>query len=170
MIPFIQFLHLWRFHSLLVYLLPKTYSKMKRLFMEYSQRSTIAGLHYAFEPNQSVISRVIWMASVTVLTFLGFWFSLKSYQHWKESPVLTTIASTGWSYYTFWNLRSIYYYLTSLCKCNTNNITLTGVMYSYIGNTWMQYTINSNMVRVQTKCWTLYSDNLCYVYFVDKID
>jgi hypothetical protein len=39
--------------------------------------------------------RFIWMTSLAILTFLGFWLSLKSYEQWKEEPVLTTITTTG---------------------------------------------------------------------------
>jgi hypothetical protein len=68
---------------------------MKALLIEYGQKSTIAGLHYAFKQKQSMIGRVIWMISLAILTFLGFWLSLKNYEQWKEEPVLTTITTTG---------------------------------------------------------------------------
>jgi hypothetical protein len=69
--------------------------KMKALLIEYSQKSTIAGLHYAFKQKQSMIGRVLWMISLAILTFLGFGLSLKNYNQWKEEPVLTTITTTG---------------------------------------------------------------------------
>ena len=71
---------------------------MKTLFVEYTQVSTIAGLHYAFKTKQSLMGRVVWMTSVAILTFLGFWLSLEYYVQWKESPVLTTITTTGFSH------------------------------------------------------------------------
>jgi hypothetical protein len=70
---------------------------MKTLFVEYTQVSTIAGLHYVFKSKQTLMGRVIWITSVTILTFLGFWFSLQNYLQWKETPVLTTITTTGFS-------------------------------------------------------------------------
>ena len=75
----------------------KNSSKMKKLLVEYSQVSTIAGLHYAFQTKQSLMGRVIWISSVAILTFLGFWLSLQNYVQWKEAPVLTTITTTGLS-------------------------------------------------------------------------
>jgi len=41
------------------------------------------------------VGRVIWMTSLAILTFLGFWLSFKNYEKWKEEPVLTTITTTG---------------------------------------------------------------------------
>jgi hypothetical protein len=68
---------------------------MKTLFVEYTQVSTIAGLHYAFKAKQSLMGRVIWIIAVAILTFLGFWLSLQNYVQWKQDPVLTTITTTG---------------------------------------------------------------------------
>jgi hypothetical protein len=68
---------------------------MKNLFLEYTQTSTIAGLHYAFQPKQSIFGRLIWIITIAFLTFLGIWLSVQNYNQWKEDPVLTTISSTG---------------------------------------------------------------------------
>jgi len=68
---------------------------MKTLFLEYTQRSTIAGLHYAFQPKQFLFGRLIWIVAIGILIFLGFWFSAQNYLQWKDKPVVTTITTTG---------------------------------------------------------------------------
>ena len=68
---------------------------MKALFLEYGQTSSIAGLHYAFQPKQSIFGRLIWFNTILFLTFLGIWLSVQNYLQWEDSPVLTTITSTG---------------------------------------------------------------------------
>jgi len=68
---------------------------MKTLFLEYTQYSTIAGLHYAFQAKQLLFGRLFWIIAIGILTFLGFWFSAQSYNQWEEKPVMTTISSTG---------------------------------------------------------------------------
>jgi hypothetical protein len=68
---------------------------MKTLFLEYGQTSTIAGLRYAFLPKQRFLGRIIWIITISILTLLGTWLSVKSYWDWKENPVLTTITTTG---------------------------------------------------------------------------
>ena len=59
------------------------------------QTSTVAGLHYAFKPNQTLAGRFIWFTVIIILAFLGFWLSLENYYQWKNEPVVTTISSTG---------------------------------------------------------------------------
>jgi hypothetical protein len=81
---------------------------MKTLFVEYTQVSTIAGLHYAFKAKQSLMGRVIWIIAVAILTFLGFWLSLQNYVQWKKDPVLTTITTTG--------LKHFFAYFSVLCS------------------------------------------------------
>ena len=68
---------------------------MQNLLNSYTQTSTIAGLHYAFEPKQSLFGRITWFVSIAILTFLGAYLSLQNYAQWMEEPVLTTISSTG---------------------------------------------------------------------------
>jgi hypothetical protein len=74
---------------------------MINLFLEYTENSTIAGLHYAFKPKQLLVVRLLWMAAIAILTFLGIWFSVQSYLDWNNKPVLTTITNTGQIFQTF---------------------------------------------------------------------
>ena len=68
---------------------------MEALLHKYVQTSTVAGLHYAFKPNQTLAGRFIWLTVIIILAFLGFWLSLENYYQWKNEPVVTTISSTG---------------------------------------------------------------------------
>ena len=68
---------------------------MKALLHNYLQTSTVAGLHYAFKPNQTLAGRFLWLNAIIILAFLGFWLSLQNYQQWKDGPVVTAISSTG---------------------------------------------------------------------------
>ena len=66
-----------------------------RILQQYSTKSTIAGLHYAFEPKQSKIVNILWLLAIIVLTVLGAYFSIQSYIDWDNEPVVTTVTSTG---------------------------------------------------------------------------
>ena len=68
---------------------------MQKLISSYTEKSTIAGLHYAFEPKQSLIGRTLWIVSIGILTCLGVYLSVQNYVQWMEEPVLTTITTTG---------------------------------------------------------------------------
>ena len=73
----------------------KSNEKLKNILREFGEKSTVAGLHYAFEPRQSKVSNVIWIAFLIVLTFFGIFTSVNNYKEWKAEPVVTTLASTG---------------------------------------------------------------------------
>jgi len=68
---------------------------MKSLLLEYTQNSTVAGLHYVFQPKQLLIVQLTWMVTIGILAFLGVWFSVQSYLDWNNKPVLTTITNAG---------------------------------------------------------------------------
>ena len=69
--------------------------KIWSILQEYGQTSTVAGLHYAFEPKQSRLANVIWILLILTLTSLGVYVSIKSYIQWQEEPVVTTVTTTG---------------------------------------------------------------------------
>jgi hypothetical protein len=73
----------------------KGFREIRIILKEFASRSTIAGLHYAFEPNQSKLSNILWMILIIILTFFGVYTSVRNYEEWKAEPVLTTLASTG---------------------------------------------------------------------------
>jgi hypothetical protein len=73
----------------------KGFREIRIILREFASRSTIAGLHYAFEPNQSKFSNILWMILIIILTFFGDYTSVQNYGEWKAEPVLTTLASTG---------------------------------------------------------------------------
>jgi hypothetical protein len=62
---------------------------------EYTEKSSVAGLHYAFDPKLSKISNILWMIMVIALTFLGMYTSVQTYTDWKNEPVTTSVSSTG---------------------------------------------------------------------------
>jgi hypothetical protein len=66
-----------------------------RILRQYSTQSTIAGLHYAFEPSQSKIFNFLWFVAILILTVLGAYLSVKNYIDWDKEPVVTTVTSTG---------------------------------------------------------------------------
>ena len=93
---FYSFRNLERTNIFLVFLnFLKMTNDYRKVLREFADRSTIAGLHYAFDPKQSKLSNIFWMILVVILTFLGLYTSVKSFREWEAEPVLTTLASTG---------------------------------------------------------------------------
>ena len=66
-----------------------------RILRQYSKQSTIAGLHYAFEPQQSKIVNFLWLVAIIILTSAGTYVSIQNYIDWRNEPVMTTVTSTG---------------------------------------------------------------------------
>ncbi len=66
-----------------------------RILQQYTSQSTIAGLHYAFEPKQSKLVNFLWFVAIVILTILGTYLSVKNYMDWDNGPVMTTVTSTG---------------------------------------------------------------------------
>jgi len=69
--------------------------EIERILRQYSTQSTVAGLHYAFEPKHSQIVNFIWFVAILILTFFGTYLSVKNYIDWDKEPVVTTVTSTG---------------------------------------------------------------------------
>ena len=62
---------------------------------EYSGYSTIQGIVYIFQTDQSLAGRLVWISNVASMILLGGYWSLQSYADWQNNPVLTTVATTA---------------------------------------------------------------------------
>ena len=69
--------------------------EIKRALQYVSLNSTIAGLHYAFEPNLSKLGRFIWLLSILVLTGFFISVSVRNYDDWSGEPVTSALTSIG---------------------------------------------------------------------------
>ena len=69
--------------------------KILGILDDFSQSSTIAGLHYAVKFKESFFASLIWMSILIVFTCLFVYTSNQSYRQWRDEPVLTTVATTG---------------------------------------------------------------------------
>ena len=65
------------------------------ILTDYSEYSTIQGLVYIFQTKQSHAGRIFWTLIVTSMLFLAIYWSVTAYSDWQNSPVLTTLTTTG---------------------------------------------------------------------------
>ena len=63
--------------------------------MEYAANTTIGGISYIFDGALLILERLLWLVVFVVLVILAVYWSLEAYQQWKESPVLTSVKTTG---------------------------------------------------------------------------
>ena len=71
----------------------KSLSKSAR---EYSKSTSIHGIHYIFENDSYLFERTIWVLAVFCGILFAAIMSTYAYFDWRDSPVLTTVATTGY--------------------------------------------------------------------------
>ena len=62
---------------------------------DYSEYSTIQGILYIFQPNQTTFGKIFWIAVVIFMIVLGTFWSVEAYNSWQENPVITTVGTTA---------------------------------------------------------------------------
>ena len=62
---------------------------------EYADSTTIHGISYIFKNGLSVLERLIWISAVVIGIFFAIYLSIFSYVNWQDSPVTTTVLTTG---------------------------------------------------------------------------
>jgi len=62
---------------------------------DYSEYSTIQGIIYIFQTNQTTFGKIFWTAVVAFMVLLGAYWSVKAYNSWQDNPVITTVGTTA---------------------------------------------------------------------------
>jgi hypothetical protein len=70
--------------------------KVSDILKSFTSQSTIAGLYHVSLNDETLLGKIFWLLSIVVLTFLGVFVSVQNYLDWKNEPVVTTVASTGY--------------------------------------------------------------------------
>ena len=76
----------------------KTHSQHKAMYnilKEYSEYSTIQGVVYIFQRNQTQFGKVFWSMVIIAMLTLGMYWSVSAYQDWQDNPVMTTIKTAA---------------------------------------------------------------------------
>ena len=62
---------------------------------QYSESTTIHGIQYIFENDKFMFDRILWILIVICGIFFAVYLSVLAHVEWKNNPVLTTVATTG---------------------------------------------------------------------------
>jgi hypothetical protein len=66
---------------------------------EFAGNTTVHGITYIFDKTIFFIERILWLCVVVSCASLAVYWSIGMYHSWKESPVLTSVKTTGtWAY------------------------------------------------------------------------
>ena len=66
-----------------------------RSLNEYGASSSLHGISYIFERNQTVHERSFWIFVVIVAVLIGTYLSFNIFRTWQDDPILITIGTTG---------------------------------------------------------------------------
>ena len=69
--------------------------EMYNIIQDYSEYSTIQGVIYIFQRNQTQIGKVFWSLVIIAMLALGTYWSVCAYQDWLDNPVMTTIKTSA---------------------------------------------------------------------------
>ena len=73
----------------------KELKQISNVVKDYSEYSSIQGLIYIFQSNQTIVGRLFWILVVILMLMLGSYWSVDAYNSWQENPVLTTVKNTA---------------------------------------------------------------------------
>jgi len=73
-----------------------------RIVKDYSEYSSVQGVIYIFQANQTLLGRMFWILVVVLMLMLGSYWSVDAYNSWQASPVLTTVTTTAFPVTKVW--------------------------------------------------------------------
>ena len=73
----------------------KPINAFKNTVLEFAGSTTIHGIGYIFDTAIFIIERLLWFAVVCAFTALAIYWSYDAWKTWQDSPVLTSVKSTG---------------------------------------------------------------------------
>ena len=74
---------------------PSQGKEMYNIIQDYSEYSTIQGVIYIFQTNQTQLGKVFWSLVILAMLVLGTYWSVCAYQYWLNNPVMTTIKTSA---------------------------------------------------------------------------
>ena len=74
---------------------PSQGKEMYNTIKDYSEYSTIQGVVYIFQSNQTQFGKVFWSMVIIAMLALGTYWSVCAYQDWLDNPVMTTIKTSA---------------------------------------------------------------------------
>ena len=74
---------------------PSQGARVYNIIQEYSEYSTIQGVLYIFQTNQTQVGRIFWSLVIFAMLLLGTYWSVVAYSDWQTNPVLTTVKTSA---------------------------------------------------------------------------
>jgi len=88
------------------------------IIKDYSEYSTVQGIIYIFQTNQTTFGKIFWSTVVFLMIVLGCYWSINAYNDWVNNPVVTTINTTAYP------VRNLDFPAVTICAPGTNEEVL----------------------------------------------
>jgi hypothetical protein len=62
---------------------------------EFAGNTTVHGITYIFDKTIFIVERILWLCVVVFFAILAIYWSVGMYGDWQDSPVLTSVKTTG---------------------------------------------------------------------------
>jgi hypothetical protein len=98
---------------------PSQGKQMYNIIQDYSEYSTIQGVIYIFQTNQTQVGKVFWSMVIVTMLALGTYWSVCAYQDWQDNPVMTTIKTSALS------IKEINFPAVTICGQGMNDDIIT---------------------------------------------
>ena len=66
------------------------------IVQDYSEYSTIQGVIYIFQKQQTACGKIFWSLVVFLMLALGTYWSFKAFNNWQDNPVVTTVKTSAY--------------------------------------------------------------------------
>ena len=62
---------------------------------DFASNTTIHGIQYIFDGAVLLFEKIAWLMICIGFAFLAIYWSVESFNYWKQNPVLTSVETTG---------------------------------------------------------------------------
>ena len=110
---------------------------------DYSEYSTIQGIIYIFQTNQTTFGKIFWIAVVTFMVLLGTYWSVNAYNNWLDNPVITTVGTTAFA------VKNIDFPAVTICSQGNNEDILSAGFQKMFSDFLKQKGVNLGISPIQ---------------------
>ena len=110
---------------------------------DYSEYSTIQGIIYIFQTNQTTFGKIFWIAVVASMVLLGTYWSVNAYNSWQENPVITTVGTTAFP------VKDIDFPAVTICSQGNNEDILSAGFQKMFSDFLKQKGVNLGISPIQ---------------------
>ena len=111
---------------------------------DYSEYSTIQGVIYLFQSNQSQCGRMFWILVIISMLILGTYWSVTAYNDWTQNPVMTTVKTSALK------VKHLEFPALTICGQGVSEAIITAGFFKVFYNYTRKLSISYGMSPIRT--------------------